>query len=74
MVTSHRSGGYVLGFRAETPKKLQEIHDCIEKLRTAVAKRPDLGVRFTSEETVRIPFSAQFSRTLFQTSLECNNF
>ena len=53
IVTSSRSGAYVLGFRAETRAKLQEIYDCVTKLRFAVAKKPNFGVRYTCEESVR---------------------
>lgn len=48
--TTHRSGGYVLGFRVDPAEKLKEVFTEVEGLHKVFSANPIFGVEFSVEE------------------------
>lgn len=60
--TTAASGGYILGFRADPPGKLQEVHEVVIRLWKIFSAKPIFGVIVENEAVGKSPQEVQLPR------------
>ena len=68
LTTLERAGGYILGFKIDTPGKLEELHKEISNLYDMFSASPLFGVKFTVEE--QMPEISQLTKSRLEEDVD----